>query len=155
MKDPVVTITARTGGQPELRFLNDGTAVCAVRAAWSHDRPDGKGGWVEVHNTWATIEWWGKAAEQTAELGIGSGDLIRVTGAIWQDQYTRKDGTPGQTLKVRCDGTPRVWPKKEQQESGTGWTDGQGAPAPENAATGGRAAGLMGGGGAGHDDPPF
>lgn len=157
MKDPIVTITARTGGEPDLRYLNDGTAVCAVRAAWSHDRPDGNGGWIEVHNTWSTVEWWGKAAEHTAELGIGSGDLIRVTGALYMDEFTRRDGTLGSTLKLRADGTPRVWPKKGNSGggSGVGWTDQQGqgtaAPAsgPEN--TPGRGAGLIGG----HDDPPF
>lgn len=137
MRDPIVTVTARTGGEPDLRFLNDGTAVCAVRAAWSNDRPDGNGGWIEDHNTWSTIEWWGKAAEHTAELNIGKGDLIRATGSLFMDEFTRRDGSPGQTLKLRADGTPRVWQKKDR-------TQGQ-APAAAPAS----------GGGVGHDDPPF
>lgn len=149
MKLPIVTVTARTGAEPELRFLNDGTAVCAVRAVWSQDvPPEQQGGeWTSARETWATIEWWGKAGEHTADLAIGKGDTIRVTGALWMDEYTRRDGSPGQTLKLRADGTPKHWPKGERgAQSGTGRA-GQSAPAPSSppASTGG----------ASHDDPPF
>lgn len=168
MKAPIVTVTARTGGEPELRFLNDGTAVCTVRAVWSQDRPDGTGGWIKEHETWATIEWWGKAAEHTADLRIGAGDLIRVTGALFMDSYTRRDGTPGQTLKLRADGTPRHWPKRDQGDQGAPATGraGQAAPAsrPETTPAGApsqggaqpQELGYSGGGGTGgYSDPPF
>lgn len=162
MKAPIVTVTARTGGEPDLRFLNDGTAVCSVRAVWSQDRPDGVGGWLKEHETWLTIEWWAKAAEHTADLAIDAGDLLRVTGALFMESYTRRDGSPGQALKLRADGTPKHWRKREQGPGGdTGRAGQTAAPAttPENprpAAQGGAQPGELGhGGGVRHDDPPF
>lgn len=144
MKDPIVTVTARTAAEPELRFLNTGTAVATVRAVWTHDRrPDNNGDWIKEHETWLTIEWWDKAAEHTADLAIGKGDLVRVTGALFMDEYTRRDGSPGQSLKMKADGTPRVWRKRERDGNGNGQTAP--ARAPENTPAGG----------AGHDDPPF
>ncbi|HEX7352508.1 single-stranded DNA-binding protein [Brachybacterium sp.] len=161
MKAPIVTVVARTGGEPELRFLNDGTGVCSVRGVWSQDKPDGVGGWLKEHETWLTIEWWGKAAEHTADLAIESGALIRVTGMLYMDSYTRRDGTPGQTLKLRADGTPKAWPKRDrdQQPTGTGRAGQAAPPAPAAGATtqgGAQPAELgYGAGGARHDDPPF
>lgn len=159
MKLPVVTVTARTGGDPVLTYLNDGTALCTVRVAWSQDRPPAMEGgeWARERTTWATVEWWGRAAEHTADLNIGTGDLIRVTGALWMDEYTRRDGTPGQGLKLRADGTPRVWAAQRNRPAApaaapqTAPAEGPsaGTPAPAsrpvtNTMTGGR-----------HDDPPF
>lgn len=169
MKDPIVTIVARAGGEPELRYLNSGVAVMTVRAAWSHDRrPDAGGEWISENTTWSTIEWWDRAAEHTAELAIEKGDLLRVTGALRLEDFTRRDGTAGSVLKLKADGTPRVWRKKDRAGSATGWTDQQGgAPAPgpartpENspgrgaALTGDAPAGPASNGGAVHDDPPF
>ncbi|GAA1333190.1 hypothetical protein GCM10009592_26740 [Brachybacterium rhamnosum] len=155
MKHPVVTITARTGGEPELRYTNSGIAVCKVRAAWSKDIPPATpgGDWDRENTTWVTVEWWRKAAEQVAELAIGKGDTIRVTGSLFMEEFTRRDGSIGQGLKLTADGTPAVWPKRDAQDGG-----GQ-APArtPENTpAQGGGQAQQQGfGNGGGYDDPPF
>lgn len=162
MRDPIVTITARTGAEPELRYLNDGTALTTVRAAVTDDRPDGNGGWIENHTTWYDVAWFGKAAEHVSDLGIGKGDLIRVTGSLFLDDFTRKDGTTGSALKLRADGTPKHWPKGERgEQSGTGRA-GQAAPppAPETTSSQGGAQPQELGyrtGGAGNDysDPPF
>lgn len=162
MRDPVVTITARTGAPPELRYLNDGTALCTVRAAWSNDRPDGNGGWISDHTTWVGIEWWADAAEMTSALNIGTGDLIRVTGHQWMDEFTRKDGSHGAGLKLRADGTPKVWPKRDPAAPAGGQGQGRGAglvgtgqpaAAPPPEPTAGPAQGTVTGGG--HDEPPF
>lgn len=155
MKAPIVTVTGYTGGEPELRYFNDGTAFASVRAAWSQDRPDGTGGWIKDHETWVTIEWRGKSAEHTADLGIGTGELVRVTGALYMDSYTRRDGSPGQTLKLRADGTPKHWTKDDRggQRPPAGRA-GQAPPAaaPETTPPAGPAGPI---GGARHDDPPF
>ena len=156
MKEPVATITGRTASEPEpLRYLNDGTAVTSVRVAVTKSVPDGNGGWTDVRTTWYAIGWFGQAAEHVSELGIGKGDLLRVTGEQWLEEYTRRDGTTGTALKVRADGTPRVWPKRDRADGApagraartiTDTPAPAAAPAPpaENTGTGG-----------GHDDPPF
>lgn len=148
MRDPIITITARTGAEPELRYLNDGTALTTVRAAVTDDRPDGNGSWIENHTTWYDVAWFGKAAEHVSDLGIGKGDLIRVTGSLFLDDFTRKDGTTGSALKLRADGTPRVWAKRDQSSGTPGRAARTIAPAvaasPESTPAGG-----------GYDDPPF
>lgn len=156
MRHPVVTITAHTGGEPELRYTNSGIAVCKVRAAWSKDIPPATPGgeWDRENTTWVTVEWWRKTAEQVAELAIGKGDMVRVTGSLFMEEFTRRDGSIGQALKLTADGTPAVWPKRD----GQGGRPQGPAGTPENrpGGQGGTAPADTGfGNGGGYDDPPF
>lgn len=125
MREPIVTLTGRTGGVPALHN-RQGLDVLEVRLAVTKSvkDPTQQSGWRDVRTSWYSVTWFGIAAAQTDALGIGQGDTIRVTGTLYADDYQRRDGSWGTTFKLEADGTPRVWPRQRLDEPPAGGVGG-------------------------------
>lgn len=93
------------GGDPEMRYLPDGTAVTNFSVATSR-RWTGADGQAHDETTWFRIEVWRRQAE-TANQYLSKGSKVLVEGRIKPDPhtggprtFTRQDGTVGAAHEV-------------------------------------------------------
>lgn len=95
---------------PELRFINTGTAVAKFFIAV--DRSYKKNN--EKVTDFIPVETWGKTAEYCANY-IAKGDLVGVNGSLHFDRYVDKNSGESKTYaKVFCKKIQRLSFKKTQ-----------------------------------------
>ncbi len=82
-----VELIGRLGGDPELRYTDDGTAVANVRLAT--DRPTRAG--AQPQTDWHTIVCWERRAEFAAQY-LTRGRLVFVAGRLAYREYEDKAG---------------------------------------------------------------
>ena len=82
-----VELIGRLGGDPELRYTDDGTAVVNVRLAT--DRPTRAGS--QPQTDWHTIVCWERRAEFAAQY-LTRGRLVFVAGRLAYREYEDKSG---------------------------------------------------------------
>jgi len=93
-----VTLEGRIGGDPEIRFTKDGKAVASFSMVTSKSTKQGEQ-WVESETTWYRVSAWDSLAENVTEC-LAKGDAVIVTGRVFMDSYTDKEGVEKQSLKV-------------------------------------------------------
>jgi len=77
------------GTDPELRFLNSGTAVCRFSIATKRYAGQDEAGRREFETDWASVEAWEKLAELCSSY-LHKGSRVRITGALRTDSWTDK-----------------------------------------------------------------
>lgn len=85
---------------PELRFTQDGKAVCNFDIAINHNFTNAKGDKKE-ETVYIPVTVWGKQAESTAKY-MKKGRLVLVEGRIYQENWNDKDGNKRSKLKLNC-----------------------------------------------------
>jgi single-strand DNA-binding protein len=91
-----ITITGKVGQDPELRFTPSGMAVLTFSVADTYGKDDKK------KTTWHNITVFSKLAENVANT-IAKGSTVIIVGRYEQDEFTKKDGTKGKSVKVIAD----------------------------------------------------
>jgi len=93
-----VTLIARLGRDPELRYLPSNKAVCAFSVADTNKWKDASG---ELHEetSWFDCEAWGRTGEVIAEH-FRKGQRIGLTGSLRQESWNDKDGNKRSRVKV-------------------------------------------------------
>lgn len=91
-----ITVTGKVGQDPELRYTPGGMAVLTFSVADTYGKDDKK------KTTWHNITVFNKLAENTANT-ISKGSTVIVVGRYEQDEFTKKDGTKGKSLKLVAD----------------------------------------------------
>jgi single-strand DNA-binding protein len=91
-----ITITGKVGQDPELRFTPGGMAVLTFSVADTYGKDDKK------KTTWHNITVFSKLAENVANT-IAKGSTVIIVGRYEQDEFTKKDGTKGKSVKVIAD----------------------------------------------------
>jgi single-strand DNA-binding protein len=91
-----ITITGKVGQDPELRFTPGGMAVLTFSVADTYGKDDKK------KTTWHNITVFSNLAENVANT-IGKGSTVIIVGRYEQDEFTKKDGTKGKSVKVIAD----------------------------------------------------
>jgi single-strand DNA-binding protein len=88
-----VILVGHLGKDPEVRHLDNGTAVCNFSLATSENYTDRTSGERKTQTEWHNIVLWRKQAE-TAEKYLRKGSLIYLEGKIksrsWEDQEGQK-----------------------------------------------------------------
>ena len=79
--------------QPELRYSNNGTAICELRVAVNYDRDT-----VDFF----TVTAFGKGAENAAEYLV-VGQRIGITGHLKQHQWKTADNEPRSRIEMIAD----------------------------------------------------
>ncbi len=85
-----VTLIGNLGGDPEIRHLENGTAVGRFSLATNENYKDKDGNW-QKQTEWHNIVVWRDMAER-AEKMLKKGMLVFVEGKISYRKYTDKDG---------------------------------------------------------------
>ena len=102
------TLSGRVGTDPELRHLDNGTAVAKFRLAVN--RPGKKD-----ETDWFQVDVWGKSAESCAEY-VRKGRELVVAGSVHLETWTGRDGKAGATLRLNCRDWQLVGSPPERQE---------------------------------------
>ena len=91
-----ITITGKVGQEPELRYSQGGMAILTFSVADTYGKDDKK------KTTWHNVTVFSKLAENTAGT-ISKGSTVIIVGRYEQDEFTKKDGTKGKSLKLIAD----------------------------------------------------
>ena len=81
-----VELLGRVGTDPDLKYSQNGTAVCQLRLATDRRRQNG-----ETEADWHSVVCWGKLAEAVSEY-VQKGNRVFVAGSLAQNSYEREDG---------------------------------------------------------------
>ncbi|MFN2135838.1 MAG: single-stranded DNA-binding protein [Candidatus Promineifilaceae bacterium] len=103
-----VIIVGNLGGDPEMRYMPDGTAVTNFSVATNRRWNDQRTGQQVDETTWFRVSVWGRQAE-TANQYLSKGRRVLVEGRLTPDPqtggprtYTRQDGTVGASYELRA-----------------------------------------------------
>ena len=106
-----LTIVGNLGQEPELRHLEDGTAVTNLSVAVNRKRNG------EKTTTWYRVSCWQNNATNTCKY-LKKGSKVLVEGNnLRVNQYTTKDGKPAASLELTAE---RVVFLDSAEESSTG-----------------------------------
>ena len=103
-----VIIAGNLGGDPEMRYMPDGTAVTNFSVATNRRWTDGSGEQKE-ETVWFRVSVWRKQAEAANEY-LSKGRQVLVEGRLRPDAatggprtFTRQDGTVGASYDLTAD----------------------------------------------------
>lgn len=91
-----ITIHGTVGQEPELRYSGSQMAILTFSVADNYGKDDKK------KTTWHNVVVFNKLAENVAN-SITKGDTVLITGRIEQEEFTKKDGTKGKSMKLVAD----------------------------------------------------
>ena len=111
MSRATITVEGFVTKDPELRQHN-GKSVIAVDIAHTPRKKDGDQ-WVDAGETiWFQASFWEKDAEAIAS-SVRKSTLVTVTGQPDLNVYTKSDGTPGVSVRIKF-GTLGIIPREPQ-----------------------------------------
>jgi single-strand DNA-binding protein len=88
-----ITVHGKIGQEPEMRYTGSQMAVISFSIADTYGKDDKK------KTTWHNITAFGSLAENFAS-SVSKGDTVIVTGRLEQEEFTKKDGTKGKSIKI-------------------------------------------------------
>ena len=91
-----ITIHGNVSQEPELRVTNSGMNVLSFNVADSYGKDEKK------KTTFHSITVFGQLAENVAS-SLRKGDSVIVAGRMEADEFTKKDGTKGKSVKIIAD----------------------------------------------------
>jgi single-strand DNA-binding protein len=91
-----ITIHGNIGQEPELRFTQSGMAIIEFSVGDTYGKDDKK------KTTWHNVVAFGRLAENFA-ASAAKGNSVIVSGRYEVEEYTKKDGTKGKSVKVVAD----------------------------------------------------
>ena len=116
---------ARLGNDPEVRYTPDGKAVMDLSLAFNYGKKDQNG---KRPTQWVSATMWGERVEKLSKHLIKGQHLFVTLGEPHIEEYTRKDGTSGMSLRARLNelefaGAPQNKVEKEESYDATGLID--------------------------------
>lgn len=133
-----IIVVGNLGGDPEMRYMPDGTAVTNFSMATSRRWTDGGTGEPREETTWFRVSVWRKQAE-TVNQYLSKGSKVLVEGRLRPDTsggprtFTRHDGTVGASFEITAD-TVRFLSTREEDGSYAAGGDAGEQAAPAAAA---------------------
>jgi single-strand DNA-binding protein len=104
-----IIIVGNLGGDPEMRYMPDGSAVTNFSIATSRGWTDSRSGESREETTWFRVSVWGRQAESTNQY-LSKGRRVLVEGRLRPDPqtggprtYSRNDGTVGASFEISAD----------------------------------------------------
>lgn len=152
MSNRITFENVRLAFEPELRFTQQGKAVCEVKFADQISRKNEQTGqWENKSDAlWVTASAWEGDGEALAEA-VHKGDKVTVTGTLVAREYDRKDGTKGTSLEVRYATVAKVPTAPKADRPAQGGFGGQQQADPWSTAS----TTAANGGGNAYDSAPF
>lgn len=104
-----VIIVGNLGGDPQMRYMPDGTAVTSFTVATNFSWNDRQSGQRVDETTWFRVSVWGRQAE-TANQYLSKGRRVLVEGRLTPDKetggprlWTGQDGAVRASFELRAD----------------------------------------------------
>jgi single-strand DNA-binding protein len=102
-----VQVEGRIGSDPDLKFLDSGTAVAKFSLATSNRVKQKDGNWADGETIWFRCEVWNKRGEAVTEY-LHKGDLVNVAGGMFQSSWTNKNGEEVKDLVIRVESIGKI-----------------------------------------------
>lgn len=132
-----ITIAGNLGGDPEMRYMPDGTAVTNFSVATNRRWTDSRTGQQQEETIWFRISVWGKRAE-IANQYLTKGQKVLVEGRLRPDPqtgaprlWTRQDGTVAASYEITADNFVFLSSKGESESYSGDEAEYNDAPAQE------------------------
>ena len=104
-----IIVAGNLGGDPEMRYMADGTAVTNFSLATNRTWTDRNTGQPVKETTWFRVSVWGRQAESVNQY-LSKGRQAIVEGRLRADpntggprMFTRQDGTVGSSYEITAD----------------------------------------------------
>ncbi len=114
-----LTVVGNLGGDTNMRYMPDGTAVTNFSVATSRRWTDKKSGELVEETTWFRVSVWGKQAE-TSNQYLAKGSKVLIDGRLRPDPqtgsprtFTRQDGSVGASFEITADVVRFLSPRDE------------------------------------------
>ena len=91
-----ISIHGNIGQPPELKYTNSQLEVAEITVADNYGKDDKK------KTTWHNVVVFGKLALNIAST-FTKGDSVIISGRLEQEEYTKKDGSKGKSIRVIAD----------------------------------------------------
>jgi single-strand DNA-binding protein len=104
---------ARLGNSPEIRYTPNGDPVMDLSLAFNYGKKGADG---KVPTQWVSATMWGARVEKLHPYLVKGQQLFVTLGDPHLEEYKRKDGTGGTTLRARLNELEFAGPKPEQEE---------------------------------------
>ncbi|MBN8593421.1 MAG: single-stranded DNA-binding protein [Anaerolineae bacterium] len=126
-------IVGNVGRDPELRYLQSGTAVCDFSVAVSESWTDQQSGQKKEKTTWFKVSAWGKLAEVCNQY-VQKGRQVMVVGTVEARAYLDKNNQPASSLDLRARDVRFLGGRQDGGQGGMGGGNQQYdfAPPPDN-----------------------
>jgi single-strand DNA-binding protein len=135
-----IIVVGNLGGDPEMRYMPDGTAVTSFSVATNRRWNDSRTGEQVDETTWFRVSVWGRRAE-VANQYLSKGSKVLVEGRLKPDPntggprlWTRQDGTVAASYELTADNFSFVGSRADGDSYDGGDHDesnGGGSPAQE------------------------
>ena len=134
--DNTVTVIGNVTRDPELRYLNSGTALASFGVAWNNRYKDRNGEQVE-DTSFFDVTCWRDLADNVAE-SISKGDRVIVYGKLEQRSWETQEGEKRSKVEIVADevapslrwATAQV--NKTRRDGPSGGGGNAGSPPPRN-----------------------
>jgi len=103
---------ARLGNSPEIRYTPSGDPVMDLSLAFNYGKKGADG---KVPTQWVSATMWGVRVEKLHPYLVKGQQLFVTLGDPHMEEFTRKDGTGGTTLRARLNEIEFAGPKPEQE----------------------------------------
>lgn len=94
-------IVGNLGGDPELRYMQDGRPVCNFSVAVSERWRDRQSGEQREKTTWYRVSVWGNQAE-SCNTYLSKGSRVLVTGNVSAHGYMNNNGEAAASLNLNA-----------------------------------------------------
>lgn len=101
MNEPTVTIVGNCVGEPSLKFLSSGLAVCNLTVAVTPRVKDGES-WKDGETMWFRLACWRQLAESVAE-SIVKGTRVIASGRLSTRSYETTSGEKRTDMEIQVD----------------------------------------------------
>jgi single-strand DNA-binding protein len=89
------------GSDPELRYLQNGTAVCSFSLAVNESWTDRNTNERREKTTWYRVSVWGKQGENVNKF-LAKGRQVMIVGTVEASAFMGQDGQPRASLELRA-----------------------------------------------------
>ena len=98
----MAVLVGNLGNDPEVKYLQDGTAVCSLSVATTEKWKDKSTGEEKERTEWHRVQVFGKAGEACGEY-LRKGAGVYVQGTIRYRKHTGQDGVEKYYTDIRVD----------------------------------------------------
>ena len=117
-------VVGNLGGDPELRYLQSGQAVCNFSVAVSERWRDRQSGEQRERTTWYRVAVWGPQAEN-CNTYLSKGRRVLVTGNVSANAYINNNGEAAASLDLTARDVRFLSSRSEDGgDQGGGWSGG-------------------------------
>ena len=131
-----IIVVGNLGGDPEMRYMPDGTAVTNFSVATSRKWTDQRTGQPVDETTWFRVSVWGRQAESTNQY-LSKGQKVLVEGRLRPDPatggpriWTAQDGTPRASHEITAESVRFLSSRDEALSFSDGGDEGYSNSAP-------------------------